>query len=162
MLNFRTLQRVLLGSLVAAALTPFSTNASTVYVAPGAAGDGTSGNPFGRIADALAVAVAGDTILLKPGTLFRALPNRSRRHQCEPLGDPGRNDGKAILTSAAGNVVRVSHPYVTIRGLVVDGQYGPYRAVLVDSAATALHPPVPRGETHLQRLHRQCARRPMW
>ena len=35
-------------------------------------------------------------------------------------------------------MVRVSHPYVTIRGLVVDGQYGLYDAVLVDSAATGL------------------------
>jgi hypothetical protein len=48
------------------------------------------------------------------------------------------SDGKAILTSATGNVVRVSHPYITIRGLVVDGQYAPYDAVLVDTAASAL------------------------
>jgi hypothetical protein len=47
-------------------------------------------------------------------------------------------DGTAIVTSSAGNVLRVSHPYVTIRGLVVDGQYAPYDAVVVDSAATAL------------------------
>ena len=138
MLNFRTLQRVLLGSLVAAALTPFSTNASTVYVAPGAAGDGTSGNPFGRIADALAVAIAGDTILLKPGTYSERFRTVRGGTGASRLTIRAEHDGTAILTSGAGNVVRVSHPYVTIRGLVVDGQYGPYRAVVVDSAATAL------------------------
>ena len=73
MLNCRTLRRALLGTVVAATLLLFSTAASTVHVAPGGAGDGTAGNPFGRIADALAVAVAGDTVLLKPGTYAELL-----------------------------------------------------------------------------------------
>lgn len=137
MSNSRTLQRALLVALVAAA-TPFSTHASTLYVAPGGAGNGTSGSPFGRIADALAVAVGGDTVLLKPGTY-------SERFQTVRGGTSSRRlviraevDGKAIVASAAGNVVRVSHPYVTIRGLVLDGQYGPYDGVVVDNGATGL------------------------
>ena len=139
MLNCRTLRRALLGTVVAAALTPFSTAASTVYVAPGGAGDGTAGNPFGRIADALAVAVAGDTVLLKPGTYAERLRTvRGGASSAVRLVIRAESDGTAILSSGTGNVLRVSHPYVTIRGLVVDGQYGPYDAVLVDSAATAL------------------------
>jgi len=137
-LNYRTLQRTLLGAVVAAALTPFSTHASTLYVAPGGAGDGTSANPFGRIADALAVAVAGDTVLLKPGMYPERLRTVRGGTSSSRLVIRAESDGKAILASGAGNVLRVSHPYVTIRGLVVDGQYGPYDAVLVDSAATAL------------------------
>jgi len=137
-LNFRTLQRSLLGVVAAASLLPFSTNASTLYVAPGGAGDGTSGDPFGRIADALAVAVAGDTVLLKSGVYSERLRTVRGGTGSSRLVIRAERDGKAILASGAGTVVRVSHPYVTIRGLVVDGQYGPYDAVIVDSAATAL------------------------
>ncbi|HZI78758.1 MAG TPA: choice-of-anchor Q domain-containing protein [Vicinamibacterales bacterium] len=138
MLNFRTLQRALLGVAVAAAVSPFSTDASTLYVAPGGVGNGTSSSPFGRIADALAVAVAGDTVLLKPGVYSERVRTVRGGTSVSRLVIRAETDGKAILSSAAGNVVRVSHPYVTIRGLVVDGQYGPYDAVLVDSAATSL------------------------
>ena len=134
MLNLRTL----LCAALAAALFPFSTAASTVYVAPGAAGDGTSGNPFGRIADALAIAVAGDTVLLKPGVYAERLRTIRGGTSAARLVIRSEVDGKAVLSSASGNVVRVSHPYVTIRGLVVDAQYAPYDAVLVDSAATGL------------------------
>ena len=138
MLNFRTLCRALLGVAVTAAVIPFSTNASTLYVAPGGAGNGTSASPFGRIADALAVAVAGDTVLLKAGVYAERLRTVRGGTSTSRLVIRAESDGKAILSSGGGNVVRVSHPYVTIRGLVVDGQYGPYDAVLVDGAATAL------------------------
>jgi hypothetical protein len=134
MLTFRTL----LCAALAATLFPFSTAASTLYVAPGAAGDGTSANPFGRIADALAIAVAGDTVLLKPGVYAERLRTIRGGTSTTRLVIRSEIDGKAVLTSASGNVVRVSHPYVTIRGLVVDAQYAPYDAVLVDSAATGL------------------------
>jgi hypothetical protein len=130
--------RTLLCAALAAALFPFSTTASTLYVAPGAAGDGTSANPFGRIADALAVAVGGDTVLLKPGVYAERLRTIRGGTSAARLVIRSEVDGKAVLSSAAGNVVRVSHPYVTIRGLVVDGQYAPYDAVLVDSGATGL------------------------
>ena len=138
MLNTRTLRRALLGAVVAAALTPFSTHASTLYVAPGGTGDGTSGNPFGRIANALAVAVAGDTVVLKSGTYSERLRTVRGGTSSSRLVIRSESNGKAILASGAGNVLRVSHPYITIRGLVVDGQYGQYDTVLVDSGATSL------------------------
>jgi hypothetical protein len=134
----RTLQRSLLGAVVAVLLTPFSTDASTLYVAPGGIGDGTSVNPFGRIADALAGAIAGDTVILKPGVYAERVRTVRGGTASSRLVIRAERDGTAIVTSSAGNVVRVSHPYVTIRGLVVDGQYAPYDAVVVDSAATAL------------------------
>jgi hypothetical protein len=129
--------RTLLGAVVIA-LLPFSTDASTLYVAPGGAGDGSFSDPFGRIADAVAVAVAGDTVSLKPGTYAERLRTIRGGTSSKRLVIRAESDGTAILSSGGGNVVRVSHPYVTIRGLVVDGQYGFYDAVLVDSAATAL------------------------
>jgi hypothetical protein len=137
-LNSQTLRRALRGAVVMAALIPFSTAASTLYVAPGGTGSGTSSAPFGRIADALAVAMAGDTVVLKTGTYFERLRTVRGGSSSKRLTIRAASDGKAVLSSGGGNVVRVSHPYVTIRGLVVDGQYGPYDAVLVDSAATSL------------------------
>jgi hypothetical protein len=137
-LNFRTLQRALLGVVVTTTLTPFSTAAATLYVAPGGSGTGTAASPFGRIADALAVAVAGDTVMLKAGTYAERVRTVRGGTSSKRLTIRAESDGKAVLASGAGNVVRVSHPYVTIRGLVVDGLYAPYDAVLVDSAATGL------------------------
>lgn len=138
MLNIHTLKRALAGALFAVASLPFSTSASTLYVAPGGAGDGTAANPFGRVADALAVAAAGDTVLLKAGTYAERVRTVRGGTSSSRLTIRAEVDGKAVLTSATGNVLRVSHPYVTVRGLVVDGQYGLYDAVLVDSAATSL------------------------
>lgn len=138
MLNIHTLKRAWAGALFAVASLPFSTSASTLYVAPGGAGDGTAANPFGRVADALAVAAAGDTVLLKAGTYAERVRTVRGGTSSSRLTIRAEVDGKAVLTSATGNVLRVSHPYVTVRGLVVDGQYGLYDAVLVDSAATSL------------------------
>jgi hypothetical protein len=125
-------------AVVTAVLIPFSTDASTLYVEPGGTGTGTSSAPLGRIADALAVAVAGDTVVLKSGMYSERLRTVRGGTSSKRLTIRADTNGKAILSSAGGNVVRVSHPYVTIRGLVVDGQYGPYDAVLVDSAAASL------------------------
>ena len=137
-MNVHTLKRLLAVALFAVASLPFSTSASTLYVAPGGAGNGTAASPFGRVADALAVAVAGDTVLLKAGTYAERVRTVRGGTSSSRLTIRAEVDGKAVLTSGAGNVLRVSHPYVTVRGLVVDGQYGLYDAVLVDSAATSL------------------------
>lgn len=138
MLEFRQLQRALLGAAVATALIPFSTTAATLYVAPSGTGNGTFSAPFSRIADALAVAVAGDTVVLKAGTYSERLRTVRGGTSSRRVTIRAERDGAAVLSSGKGTVVRVSHPYVTIRGLVVDGHYGPYDAVLVDSAATSL------------------------
>jgi hypothetical protein len=136
-LDIRTLHYSLRGALVALALTPFSTDASTLYVAPGGTGNGTAASPFGRIADALAVAAAGDTVLLKPGTYAERISTVRGGTSASRLTIRAEQIGTAILASGAGIVVRVAHPYVTVRGLVVDGLYGPYRTVRVETAATA-------------------------
>jgi hypothetical protein len=137
-LHIHTLKRALAGVLFAVASLPFSTSASTLYVAPGGTGDGTAASPFGRVADALAVAAAGDTVLLKAGTYAERVRTVRGGTSSSRLTIRAEVDGQAVLTSGTGNVLRVSHPYVTVRGLVVDGQYGLYDAVLVDSAATSL------------------------
>ena len=153
-LNFRTLQRALLGVVVAAAVIPFSTDASTLYVAPGGAGDGTSGNPFGRIADALAVAVAGDTVLLKPGVYservrtVRGGTSSSRlviRAETRRQGHPGERGRKRGARLAS-----LRHDPRPGRGRAVRAVRRRARRQRGDRA----RPAVPRGETQLQGLHR--------
>ena len=59
--------------LAAAALMALPASAATVYVAPGGTGNGSPASPFGRVTDALAVAMAGDEVVLRPGTYAEAI-----------------------------------------------------------------------------------------
>ena len=57
------------------------------------------------------MAVAGDTVLLKPGTYSERLRTVRGGTSSSRLVIRAESDGKAILSSGAGNVVRVSHPF---------------------------------------------------
>jgi hypothetical protein len=46
--------------------------------------------------------------------------------------------GSVIVTTRSSSVLRISHPHLTIEGLVVDGQYGAHDTVVASSAADAL------------------------
>ena len=109
MQTIHTLKRALAGGLFALAFLPFSTSASTLYVAPGGAGDGTAARPFGRVADALAVAVAGDTVLLKAGTYGERVRTVRGGTSSSRLTIRAEVDGKAVLTSGTGNAVSYTH-----------------------------------------------------
>ena len=119
-------------------LTGSVASASMLYVQPGSTGTGTVDRPFGTIREALAMAGAGDEVVLKPGTYTETLRTirggTSTRQRLVIRAEPS---GRALLTSAAGTVLRVSHPFVTVRGLVIDGAYGPFDTVVVDSAASS-------------------------
>lgn len=113
--------------------------ADTLYVAPGGRGTGSPAAPFGRLQDALAVAGAGDEVVLRPGTYAEAVRTVRGGTSARRLLIRAERPGTALLTTASATVVRVSHPFITLAGLVIDGQYGPYDAVIVDSAAEAFH-----------------------
>jgi hypothetical protein len=119
--------------------TVLPARAGTLYVAPGGSGAGTSAAPFGSLTEALAVAGAGDEVVLRPGTYAEGVRTVRGGTSARRLVIRAEQQGTALLTIGTGTVVRVSHPFITIRGLVIDGQYGPYDAVIVDSAAEALH-----------------------
>ena len=121
-----------------AGLLPVCVQAATVYVAPGANGNGSEQNPFGRIADALARAAAGDEVVVKPGVYNERLQSVRGGTPAQPLVLRAETDGTAVVTNTAGTVLRVSHPNMTVRGIVVDGQYAPFDAVIVDNAADSL------------------------
>src|SRR3970282_814440 len=93
------------------------------FVAPGGTGDGTLDAPFGRVQDGVNVAQAGETGTILPGTYTAGFQTvragtASDRIQIRAQGPRG----SAIVT-VAGRVVRVDHAYITVEGLVLDGQY---------------------------------------
>jgi hypothetical protein len=104
-------------------------------VAPGGAGNGTSDAPFGRIQAALNAAQPGDTVSVRRGTYRESLRtvrdgSASRRIVVRAEGARG-----SVIVTAPGRVLTVSHAYVTVSGLVLDGQYGRSDTVDVASAA---------------------------
>jgi len=105
------------------------------FVAPGGRGSGTSAAPFGRIQDGLRAAQAGDVITVRAGTY----PERLRTIRAGAAGAPVRlraADGRgSVVVTAAGRVLTVEHPSVTVDGLVLDGQYGADDTVRVTDAA---------------------------
>ncbi len=137
-MNLMRLCRVLLSSFAAATLTLLPAHAATLYVAPGGTGAGSSTNPFGRVADALVVAVAGDAIVLRPGVYSETTRTVRGGVVGRPIVIRAELPGTAMLTTRAGTVLRVSHAFVTVQDLVIDGQYGQYDTVIVDSAAEGL------------------------
>jgi hypothetical protein len=132
--------------------TVLPARAHTLYVAPGGRGAGTSAAPFGSLEDALAVAMAGDEVVLMPGTYAEGVRTVRGGTSARRLVIRAEQQGTALLTTGSGTVVRVSHPFITIRGLVIDGQYGAYDAVIVDSAAEALH----LVDTEVRRSSKDC------
>jgi len=108
--------------------------AAEYFVAPGGSGSGSSGAPFGRIQDALAVANAGDVITVQPGVYPESL-------QTVRAGLPGakvrvRSAGGlgSVTVTANARVLRVSHAHVTVEGLIVDAKYAQQDAVVVESS----------------------------
>ena len=134
-MNFLKLRPAVALMLAAGALTVLPASAATLYVAPGGSGNGTPQNPFGRVADALAVAAAGDEVVLRPGTYGEAVRTVRSGTSTQRILIRAEQAGTAVLSTPAATVLRISHAFVTVRDLVVDGQYGAFDAVIVDSAA---------------------------
>jgi hypothetical protein len=116
------------GSTVAAAVTVWlwlvAPGAATEYfVAPGGVGNGSGSFPFGRIQDALIAARPGDTITLAPGTYTENLATVRSGSSGAPITLRATQSRTAVVTRP-GRVLTVSHAFVVIEGLVLDGQYG--------------------------------------
>jgi hypothetical protein len=104
------------------AVTTASTGAW--FVAPGGTGTGTSASPFGRIQDALAAAQAGDRINIRSGTYSETLGTIRSGSAGQPITLVAADGRGTVLVTASGRVLTVSHAYIAVDGLVLDGQYG--------------------------------------
>lgn len=105
------------------------------FVAPGGKGNGTSSAPFGWVQEGVNAALAGDTVTVLPGTYAAAVQtvrggSSSLRIRLRAQGARG-----SVILTVPGRVLRVDHPYITVEGLVLDGQYGAADTVDVNTGA---------------------------
>lgn len=98
-------------------------DAGTWFVVSGGTGDGTRDAPFGRIADAVAIASAGDTIVVGAGTFDEAV------EVDRDLTIRGLCTSQTLLTLSGGGdeesgVVSVENASLTLRDLQIMGSEG--------------------------------------
>jgi hypothetical protein len=110
-------------------------SAATLHVAPGGTGAGTSAAPFGRIQDAIDAAHSGDVVLVDAGTYGETLRTVRGGSPAARITVRASGSRGTVIVRVTGRVLTVSHPYITIERLVLDGNYGLDDAVRVSGAA---------------------------
>ncbi|HWN86350.1 MAG TPA: choice-of-anchor Q domain-containing protein [Vicinamibacterales bacterium] len=111
--------------------------ATEYFVAPGGVGNGSGSFPFGRIQDALDAARPGDVITAAPGTYAESLSSVRGGSPDAPITLRAAVARTAIVTRAS-RILTVSHAYLVVDGLVLDGQYAPDDTVRVTSSGNFL------------------------
>jgi hypothetical protein len=106
------------------------------HVAAGGTGGGSASAPFGQIQDALDVARPGDVIVVGPGTFSGALRSVRDGAAGQPITIRAANGRGSTIVTSPGRVLTVSHAYLAIEGLVLDGQYGVNDLVRLAASAT--------------------------
>ncbi len=92
---------------------------------------------FSSVREALAVARPGDTIRLAPGTYRERIETVRGGLPQAPITIAGAAAARPLL-QVPGRVATISHPYVRLEQLVLDGEFGPDDAVRVGHGADNL------------------------
>jgi hypothetical protein len=131
--NVRRLAGRSIGAFVLWCSCSAPTAAAEWFVGRGGTGPGTTGMPFGRIQHALKVAQPGDTITVREGTYRESL--RTVRHGASlaPIRLRALGERGTVMVTAPGRVLTVNHRYITVEGLLIDGQYGRSDTISVGS-----------------------------
>jgi hypothetical protein len=87
----------------------------------------------GSISAAIDQAMPGDTVVLANGTYDQKIVTKRAGNANAPITIKAATPRGAIVR-ASGNVVAIAHAYVTLEGLVIDGQDGDGDAVNIDTA----------------------------
>ena len=121
--------------LVVGHLSAGSAQATEWFVARGSTGTGTATAPFGTIQQGLNAAQPGDVIIVRAGTYSEAVRTVRAGAAGAPIRLRAEGARGSVVVTVAGTVLRVSHAYVVVEALVLDGQYAAADTVLVASAA---------------------------
>lgn len=89
--------------------------------------------PGGSISAAIDQAMAGDSVVLASGTYDQKIVSKRAGNANAPITIKAASPRGAIVR-ATGNVVSIAHAYVTLEGLVIDGQDGDGDAVQIETA----------------------------
>jgi uncharacterized membrane protein YgcG len=87
----------------------------------------------GSIAAAIDQAMPGDNVILASGTYDQKIVSKRGGSAGAPITIKAATPRGAIVRSA-GNVVSIAHAYVTLEGLVIDGQDGDGDAIRIETA----------------------------
>lgn len=117
------------------ASTRGATPPRTWHVELAANGDGSRDRPFGTIADALAAAQAGDTVLVSPGAYPETIRTVRGGRAGAPITIVAADPTRRPVVATSGRVLAVNHPHIVVDGFVLDGDFGPDDAVRVGSEA---------------------------
>jgi len=117
---------------------PVRASAAEWFVAPGATGTGAGRTPFGHIQDAINAALPGDTITVRAGTYAESLRTVRDGRAALPIRLRASGARGSVTVNAPGRVLSVNHAYITVEGLVFDGQYGNSDTVAVATAGSHL------------------------
>lgn len=111
-------------AVIAVLLVPSVARAADIQVAAG-----------GSVANAIDQAMPGDTVVLANGTYDQKIVSKRAGNANAPIIIKAATPRGAIVRSA-GNVVSIAHAYVTLEGLVIDGQDGDGDAINIETAGS--------------------------
>jgi hypothetical protein len=115
------------------ALCPATAHAKDWFVAPGGAGTGTQGSPFGSIQDALLVSEPGDTVIVRPGTYSESIKTVRSGSAGSPIVIRGNGQRGAVVVTKPGTVLQIAHSFVTIENVAIDASYAARTALKVSA-----------------------------
>lgn len=113
-------------------------HAAEWFVAVGGSGSGSRTAPFGRIQDALDVALPGDTVSVAAGTYRESLHTVRNGVEERPIRVRATGGRGSVLITAPGRVFTIRHEHLLLEGVILDGQYGRSDTVSVTSGGSYL------------------------
>lgn len=86
-------------------------------------GNGTASNPFNNFASALSAAQPGDIVLVLPGTYNEGIFTQRDGSTSQRITVKAQNPADRPLVTVAGQVLDISHTFITLDGFIIDGQF---------------------------------------
>lgn len=112
-------------SIVLLSILTFQSFAATRYVSPGGSGSTcSSGTPCSITEGVSQTTAAGDELILKDGTYSTGLHITANGAAGNPILIRSENHLQAMISLASGSMLRARGSYLTVRGIIFDGQSG--------------------------------------